>query len=87
MIGSVWKIFELKGQLMNQLMNHGGDCRTAPATTGPLNIYILVSKAWMHIVPLTGHNFFLLLSNFVIFFPKFSHKKRPVIISATLRPE
>ena len=36
MIGSVWKIFEIKDQLVNELMNDGGDFRTAPATTGML---------------------------------------------------
>ena len=36
-IGSVWKIFELKGLLINQLINETGDCRTALATPGLLN--------------------------------------------------
>ena len=37
-IGSVWKIFELKDHGMNQSLSDGGDCRTAPATPGLLNI-------------------------------------------------
>ena len=37
-IDSVWKIFELKDYSVTQFMNHGGDCRTAPATPGLLII-------------------------------------------------
>ena len=36
-IGSVWKIFELKDDLIIQLMSNRGDCRTAPATPGLFN--------------------------------------------------
>ena len=32
----VWKIFGLKDHSINQSMSNGGDCRTAPATPGPL---------------------------------------------------
>ena len=35
-IGSVWKIFEIKDQLINESISDGGDCRTAPATPGLL---------------------------------------------------
>ena len=39
-IGSVWKIFELKDDLIIQLMSNRGDCRTAPATPGLFNKYL-----------------------------------------------
>ena len=41
-------------QLINQSMSDGGDCRTAPATTGLLNtgheiiVPLLVKEAWLH---------------------------------------
>ena len=38
-IESVWKIFWLKDDSINESLNHGGNCRTAPATPGLSNIY------------------------------------------------
>ena len=37
-MGSVWKIFELKDEIVNESMSDGVDCRTAPATPGLLNM-------------------------------------------------
>ena len=40
MVCDLWCIedVEEKGDLMGELMNYGGDCRTTPATPGLLNI-------------------------------------------------
>ena len=43
-IDSTLNIFpQTMSELINQLINYGGDCRTAPATPGLLNIYIITT--------------------------------------------
>ena len=47
---------ELKDHLMNQLMNHEGVYRTAPATPGLLTILFSI---WIFLIPIVLHIWYL----------------------------